>query len=263
MDRRQMLMVVGGAFALKGQQFEVASIKPSAPTPMGVMRIGVEMLPGGRVSITGATVKFLMQQAYGVRDFQIAGGPGWIASERYDIVAKPETASNGDETKKMMQSLLADRFKLQFHRETKDLPTYALVVAKGGPKLKASEVQEDNDSSDKPRRGGQMRRGRGMIDAQGIPMDGLANQLSQVLASSVIDKTELRGNYDIKLEWTPDEGEGGAFRGPEMHPDGRSDTPTGASLTTALQEQLGLKLQSTKGPVEILTIDRVEKPSEN
>jgi uncharacterized protein (TIGR03435 family) len=263
MDRRQMLMVVGGAFAVKGQQFEVASIKPSAPIAMGMMRVGVEMLPGGRVSITGATVKFLMQQAYGVRDFQIIGGPGWIGSERYDIVAKPETASNGDETKKMMQSLLADRFKLQFHRETKELPTYALVVAKGGPKFKASEVQQDSDSSDKPRRGGMMRRGRGMIDAQGIPMDGLANQLSQTLARSVIDKTELKGDFDIKLEWTPEEGEGGMMRGPEMRAEGHSDAPAGPSLTTALQEQLGLKLESTKGPVEILTIDRVEKPSEN
>ena len=95
MDRRQMLMIVGGAFAVKAQEFEVASIKPSAPIAMGMMRVGVEMLPGGRVRMTGATVKFLIQQAYGVRDFQIVGGPDWMKSDRYDITAKPESAASG------------------------------------------------------------------------------------------------------------------------------------------------------------------------
>jgi bla regulator protein blaR1 len=262
MDRRQMLMIAAGSFALKAQtpaskEFEVASIKPSAPQAMGMMRVGVEMLPGGRVSMTGVSVKFLIQQAYGVRDFQIAGGPGWIGSDRYDITAKPETASTGDQVKTMIQALLADRFKLKFHRETKELPTYALVVAKGGPKLHASEVQ---DKGSENRRGTQIRMMRGQFDVQDAPMAALANQLGQVLGRSVIDKTELTGNYDFKLEWTPDESEGGMFRGAEAHPEAR---PEGPSLMTALQEQLGLKLDSTKGPVEILTIDRVEKPSEN
>jgi uncharacterized protein (TIGR03435 family) len=157
-----------------------------------------------------------------------------------------------------MKSLLKDRFKLEFHRETKELPTYALVVGKGGSKLKKSEIEDGG--SDRPGRGGMMRMGRGQINAQGIPMAGLANQLSQQLGRSVIDKTELTGDYDIKLEWTPDANEGGAFRGAEAHEEAR---PEGPSLYTALQEQLGLKLESSKGMVEILTVDKAEKPSEN
>ncbi len=262
MNRRRMLMVAAGCLTLKAQapqEFEVASIKPSAPSPMGMMRVGVEMLPGGRVSMTGVTVKFMIQQAYGVRDFQIAGGPAWIGSDRYDITAKPEKAASGDQVKEMMKSLLADRWKLQFHRETKELPTYALVVAKGGPKLKKSDA--DQGTPDRPGRGGMMRMGRGQLDAQGIPIEGLADRLAQVLGRSVIDKTGLTGDYDIKLEYTPEASEGGAFKGgPEMHEEAR---PEGPSLFTALQEQLGLKLESAKEPVEILTIDRVEKPTEN
>ena len=109
-----------------------------------------------------------------------------------------------------------------------------------------------------------MRMGRGQFTIEGAPVVALANQLAQILGRSVIDRTELQGNYDMKLEWTPDESEGGAFRGPaaEAHGEPRPDS-TGPSLMTALPEQLGLKLESTKGPVEILTIERVEKPSEN
>lgn len=264
LGRRQLLAMAAGSLVLKGQEFEVASIKPSAPVGMGMMRIGVEMMPGGRVSMTGVNARFLIQQAYGVRDFQIVGGPEWMRSDRYDIVAKPESASNGDQVKEMIKSLLRVRFKLEFHRETKELPTYALVVAKGGSKLKKSEVQDGD--SDRPAggrgggRGGNMRMGRGQFNAQGVPIAGLANQLGQILERSVIDKTELTGDYDIKLEWTPDANEGGAFRAPEGHEEPRPEGPT---LFTALQEQLGLKLESTKGPVEILTIEKVEKPTEN
>src|SRR5258708_6654887 len=117
MNRRQLLAMAAGAVALKGQEFEVASIKPSAPQPMGMMRAGVSMMPGGRVSMTGVNARFLIQQAYGVRDFQIVGGAEWMRSDRYDITAKPETAASGDQVKEMMKSLLKDRFKLEFHRE--------------------------------------------------------------------------------------------------------------------------------------------------
>jgi uncharacterized protein (TIGR03435 family) len=266
MNRRQLLGVAAGSLMLKAQtpqEFEVASIKPSAPMAMGRMRVGVEMMPGGRVSMTGVTARFLIQQAYGVRDFQIVGGPDWMKSDRYDITAKPEEAASGDQVKEMMKSLLKDRFKLEFHRETKELPTYALVVAKGGARLKKSEMQDgggDGPGRGGAGRGGMMRMGRGQINAQGIEMAGLVNQLSQQLGRSVIDKTELTGDYDIKLEWTPDANEGGAFRGAEVHEEAR---PEGPSLYTALQEQLGLKLESSKGMVEILTVDKAEKPTGN
>jgi uncharacterized protein (TIGR03435 family) len=205
------------------------------------------------------TVKLLIQQTYGVRDFQIVGAPAWLGSERYDITAKPEGAATPEEMKPMLKALLADRFQFKFHRETKDLPTYSLVVAKNGPKLHASEAVHESDG---PKGGQMMRMGRGQFNAQGAPIASLANRLGDLLGRSVIDKTELKGDYDIKLEWTPDENEGGMFRGADPHAEARPD-PMGPSLMTALQEQLGLKLESTRGPVEILVIERVEKASEN
>ncbi len=253
MNRRQLLTIAVSTFALEGQEFEAASIKPSAPAPMGTFRIGIQMLPGGRVSMSGVTVKILIQRAYGVRDFQIVGGPGWLGSERYDITAKPEGAATPDQVKLMTQALLADRFQLKFHRETKELPTYALVVAKSGPKFHAAE---DAPGSDKAR-GTRISMERGQFTLQGAPVSALTNQLGQILGRSVIDKTELAGNYDFKLEWTPDDGPRAADG---EHP--VADT-TGVSIFTALQDQLGLKLEATKGPVEILVIERVEKASEN
>jgi uncharacterized protein (TIGR03435 family) len=258
-DRRQLLLMAAGSAVLKGQQFEAASIKPSAPMAMGMVSVGMQMLPGGRISMAGVTPKILIQQAYGVRDFQIVGGPQWLGSERYDITAKPEGAASPEQVKAMIQGLLADRFKLQFHRETKELPTYALVVGKGGPKFHESEVVPEG--SDKPK-GTRISVGRGQFELQGAAMAALANQLSQVLGRSVIDKTELNGNYDFKLEWTPDESGRGMMK--EAGGDGPSPADTqGPSIFSAVQDQLGLKLESTKGPVEILVIERAEKASEN
>lgn len=257
MERRHLLTMAAGSFVLRGQEFEAASIKPSAPAPIGQFRVGIQMLPGGRISMTGVTVKIMIQQSYGVRDFQVVGGPSWLGSERYDIVAKPEGSANQEQVKLMTQALLKDRFKLQFHRETKELPTYSLVVAKGGPKFKESEVEKASDGP----RGAQVRIGRGQVDLQGAPVAALANQLGQALGRAVNDKTELAGNYDMKLQWTPDESQGSVRPlGGEAPPP--SDT-SGVSVFTALQDQLGLKLESTKGPVEILVIDRAEKASEN
>lgn len=263
LGRRELLMMAAGSLVLKGQEFEAASIKPSAPMNAGMIRMGVEFLPGGRVSMGGVTVKVLIQQAYGVRDFQIVGGPSWIGSDRYDITAKPEGATDQDHVKLMMQALLKDRFKLQFHRETKELPTYALAVAKGGAKFLATKhAPMEDDGADKPK-GTRMRMmGRGKIDIQSAPVVALANYLGQVLGRSVIDKTELKGNYDFTLEFTPEPG------GPGMIKEGGGgNTPVedsqAVSVFTALQDQLGLKLEASKGPVDILMIEGVEKPSEN
>ena len=151
----------------------------------------------------------------------------------------------------MRQALLADRFKLSFHRETKEMPVYELVVAKNGPKLQTSTAGQ-----------AQIRMGRGTLTAQKTSLNLLANNLSQNVGRVVIDKTGLTGDFDIKLEWTPEDGE---RMGP---PRDNGETPPsapapGLSIFTALQEQLGLKLEARKGPVEILVIDRTEKPSEN
>ncbi len=262
LGRRELLMMAAGSSVLKGQEFEAASIKPSAPMNAGVIRMGVQFLPGGRVSMAGVTVRVLIQQGYGVRDFQIVGGPSWMGSDRYDITAKPEGTADQDHVKLMIQALLKERFKLQFHRETKELPTYALVIAKGGAKfLGTKHAPMEDDGSDKPK-GTRMRMmGRGKFEISGAPVAALATQLGQVLGRSVIDKTELTGNYDFNLEFTPDESGPGTMRegGDHAVP---SDSQ-GISVFTALQDQLGLKLEATKGPVEILVIDGVEKPSEN
>ncbi len=232
------------------KEFEVASIKPSAPGGRGVR---LQMAPGGRLDASNVTVKILIQQAYGVKDFQISGGPGWINSDRYDLVAKADSdIGRHEELMPLMQKLLADRFQLTIHRDTKELPIYALVVGKNGPKLKES-------ASDNP--GPQIRMGRGLIDGRGMGLDMLASQLSNPLGRTVLDRTGLKGQYDIKLEWTPEDGPGhGPGDGPEAAPP--PDT-TGPSIFTALQEQLGLKLETQKGPVEIIVIDRIEKPTEN
>jgi bla regulator protein BlaR1 len=251
------------AGAAAPKSFEVASIKPAAPGGRGAQFM---MAPGGRVNIKNINVKFLIQQAYQVRDFQIAGGPGWLSSDRYDIVAKAEGDEqvNPEQMRTMMQGLLADRFKLAIHRETKELPVYTLVVGKNGPKLKETPDTEGVPGPDGVRRGGmQVRMGRGLINGQGMTMEMLATQLANQLGRTVIDKTGLKGGYEVKLEWTPEQGEG-----PAIQREGGADAPattadSGPTIFTALQEQLGLRLESTKGPVTIIVIDSVEKATEN
>jgi bla regulator protein BlaR1 len=249
MNRRQVLMAAG-ALVLKGQnaEFEVASIKPSDPKGRG-MRLQMDR---GRMTGSGLTVKFLIQTAYDVRGFQIQGGPGWIDSERYDIIAKGD--EKNEDLGPMVQALLADRFKMVLHRETKELPVYALVVAKGGSKMTLNTSPADD-----PEKGTRMSVSRGRFEFRKGEMAELTVRLSQQLGRKVIDRTELTGGYDFKLEWTPDEAQPGMMKEPgTIQIEGG-----GPSIFTALQEQLGLKLESTKGPVEILAIDRVERPSEN
>ncbi len=239
---------------LAPKQFEVASIKPMDPAMGGMHRVEIQMAPGGRFIAKGLNAKMLIQQAYGVRDFQISGAPSWASTDRYEINAKGEGNITRDDLKPMLQALLADRFKLTIQRETKDMPVYNLVVAKGGPKLKESEGGK----------GDQVRMGRGLIEAQSASMLAITNVLSNQLGHAILDKTGLTGRYDLKLEWTPDESQTAMIR--QMHPDSPPPPPLdngGPSIYTALQEQLGLKLENSKGPVDMLVITRLEKPTEN
>jgi len=205
-----------------------------------------------------------------------------VNSDRYDIEAKMDGAT-ADEVRKlsgeqnqstrehMLQALLVDRFKLTLHRETRELPLYSLVVAKNGSKLQESKPGEPDKRGFKTPDGHPMaqghffRMGMGQLDGHSIGTGDIARVLAQQLGRKVVDNTGLTANYDFTLKWTPEEGQGPAFREPEAGP-GAGSTPapeTGPSIFTALQEQLGLKLESQKGPVEILVIDHVEKPSEN
>ena len=235
-------------FAQTAPKFEVASIKPSDPATRGFR---IQTAPGGRYIASGVTLKFLIQQAYGMREFQVLGGPGWADSLRFDINAKAdeETAEQQNVFSQRMQALLADRFQLKFTREKREMPIYHLVVAKAGPKMKESTVAEE---------GRNMRTGRDRMFMQGITMSMFAVQLSQNLGRVVIDKTELAKIYDFSVQWTPDSSQPLGPKDGEAAP--AADGPT---LFTALQEQLGLKLESAKGPVEVLIIERVEKPTEN
>jgi len=248
--------------AVSAQQpaFDVASIKPNAANDHRIM---FRMAPGGAFTVTGANLRMLIMQAYDVKDFQITGGPAWLASDRWDINAKAEglPAQVPRATMQtMMQGLLADRFQLKLHKDSKELPAYALVAGKGPHKMKASEA---------PAGGGERRQmfrmGRGQANLQAANMAAVANFLSQQLGRPVVDKTGITGEFDIEMHWTPEPGQGGGpFGGAPPPPEAiASSDNSGPSLLTAVQEQLGLKLETQKLPVPILVIDSVSKPTEN
>lgn len=270
--------------ALSAQQtFDVASIKPNADNDDRVM-IGLQ--PGGRFNASGVTLKHLISHAYNIPDHLISGGPGWMDSARFDINAKAEGVSermSPDELRSRLKALLEERFGLKARIETKNLPVYALVVGKNGHKLTKSAPMPEVEApgatpTSRPLppqgvrpagpggmgRGAMIRIGRGTLSAAQMPMAILARSLSQMLSKTVLDKTGLDGAYEVKLEWAPEPGQrDGPFGGPPP-PDAVAASDTGGpTIFTALQEQLGLKLESTTGPVETLVVDKVEKPTEN
>ena len=274
----QTSAVLGGAVQpdvtadVKVPAFDVVSVKPNK-SDGNMVRIMAK--PDG-YSASNVSLKMLVQAAYGIREDLISGAPSWADSARFDIDAKV-AGSDVDALKKLspeqrrliLQPLLADRFKLKAHTETKQLPVYELVLAKGGSKLKEAAPGDTYANGikgpDGVGRGGMMRVGRGQLTAQAVPTTSLVNMLSQQLHRTVLDKTGLTGKYDLELNWTPDHGSDPMFKGPEGSPQRGDAAPdaSGPSIFTALQEQLGLKLQSAKGPVETLVIDHVEMPSEN
>jgi uncharacterized protein (TIGR03435 family) len=279
----------------------VASIKPAAPQEMGRMMIGTSGGPGTRdpthATFTNVSLTMLINMAYGVRDYQVAA-PGWMDSTRFDIVAKVPEGATKDDYKLMLQNLLAERFKLVVHKDSKEAPVYALLVGKNGSKLKESPKDapaEDPAAAAGPGPGRGpigppprdkngfpiLRGGRGnlMMMAPGgrlqavgghVTASQLAANLSGLLGRPVIDETGLKGEFDYQLEFTteglspmrgmpppPPGAEGG--RGP-----GAEASEPGPSIFTALQDQLGLKLESRKGPMEMIVVDSCEKsPTEN
>jgi uncharacterized protein (TIGR03435 family) len=259
--------------------FEVASIKPD--------KYSSRMFKFGWYSpetftATGATLQILLREAYGVENNQISGAPNWADSKRYDIQAKADKSVAEELGKgsldqrtvkyqRMLQSLLVDRFKLTLHRETKELPVYELVIAKHGPKLeeaKPGNTYPNGIGGPGSHSGPHVLQIRsGQLVGQALPMADLARLLTRPLGRTVLDKTGLTGDYDFKLQWTPDENQLPMLEGTEGGPQGagsaRPPDSTGPSMFTAIQEQLGLKLESKKGPVEVLVIDHVEEPSEN
>jgi bla regulator protein blaR1 len=269
-------------------QFEVASIKINKAGDNRVM-LGVQ--PGGRFTATNVPLRLLIRNAYQLQDFQIVGGPGWMTSERYDILAKAEGDGLGDpftsertgepsRGQLMMRALLKERFKLETHFEDREMPIYALVPARSdgklGPQLKKSETDCDAIRAAGRGRGGAaplpqpgepmrcgIRIGPGNMAVGGSSMAQVANTLAQFAGRIVFDKTNIAGNYDLTLTWTPEQLAQRPPGAPEPLVNGVPIDPNGPSLFTAVQEQLGLKLESQRAPVKVLVIDRAEHPTEN
>ena len=233
-------------------EFEVASVKPAKPGTQGG---GIKPLPGGQTYVaTNVPVKLMILLMYHLNDSQVSGGPGWLTTDLYDVDAKADGPHSIDELHIMFQHLLEDRFKLQFHKETKILPAYELVVEKSGSKMTENHNPEHFDF---PVQG----RGIGSIQATHCSMSYFSWIISQNLRKPIVDQTGLKGFYDFKLEWTPELPPGAAERAAEAGV--TLPSANGPDIFTALREQLGLRLDSHKGPVEVMVIDHVEKPTEN
>jgi len=234
----------GGGQTTAQPAFEAATVKAAAPNN----RTRINFQPGGRFTATSMALKTLLSVAYDLREFQIAGGPSWLTSDRYDITAKAESPSaTTRDMVVMLQTLLTERFRLALHWETKELPVYELTVDNGGLKFTASDATKERSLDG----------GNGRALGAKVTMDTLSQFLSMQLGRTVIDRTGATGAYDIALTWVPDTNPASAS------PDNpRADTP-GPSIFTAVQEQLGLKLMSRRGPVPSIVIDRAERPAAN
>lgn len=261
--------------------FEVASIKVNHS---GENFVVTRPVPG-RYTATNITARMLINFAYNVKSAQVSGGPSWIDTERFDIDAKEEDSiaqqlqkmsrdQANDQIRLMVQSLLGDRFQLTVSRPTKELPIYALVVAKGGAKLTESALPPlpngfptgpaqmpsapPTKASDVPQ--GAMMQGPGHLMANGVSVAALASMLSSQPELSdrvMVDQTGLTGKYYISLQWMPEN------QTPGINPEEPAPDVNAPSLFTALEEQLGLQVESTKGPVEMLVIEQIAEPSEN
>jgi uncharacterized protein (TIGR03435 family) len=237
---RYRLSVIGLlAGVAYGQTFEVASVKASAPGGRGGI---VRPTPGQQGYMAqNLPLRMIMTVAYTVTDRQIAGGPDWMGTERWDLNAKADRPYPIEQLRVMLQKLLEERFNLKIRREKREMPVWELVVDKGAPKM---SKHADGDIDHPPMGPGP--NGRGM-SGKNIPMSYLAFSLSRMLDRNVIDKTGLDGFWDVTLDFARDQ-------------DPNQDGP---SIFTAVREQLGLRLVSAKGPVEHLVIESAERPSAN
>jgi uncharacterized protein (TIGR03435 family) len=265
-------------------KFEVTSVKKSGPNRQGgPFRFGMQ--PGGRFTVSGMPVSFLITMAYGIQRFQLIGGPGWINSDRFDVNAvaedvpvQPTPPGTPNRMQLLLRSLLEERFALVVHNETRELPLSYLVMAredrKLGERLRPSTVDcralfaaraREGAPPPAPLKPGEMppcgmMSGMGRIAGGSMPMSNLASLLASMLNRPVYDRTNLTGNFDIQLEYTPDQMPQ-IPPGATLPPGLTLPSPDGPSLNTALQEQLGLKLEATRGPVDVLVIDSVEQPT--
>jgi uncharacterized protein (TIGR03435 family) len=236
-----LLLIAALAAGAQTPAFEVASIKPNRSLG-GASSIRISK---GRISMENVSLKKVMLNAYGIPDDReyALDGPGWLAVERFDVEATFPAETPVAQVRQMIQTLLAERFKLALHKETRQLPVYSLVIAKGGLKIHPVEDGQGRTSN-----------GPGRMEATKISMQKLANLLSRLLSLPVTDSTGVAGVFDFTLQWSPDEP-------PRSSPIDNNETAgaAGPSIFSALQEQLGLKLTSEKAPVEVLVVDSMQK----
>jgi uncharacterized protein (TIGR03435 family) len=213
--------------------FEVASIKPSAEVDAGTT---VYNPTRERFAADNITTRTLIALAWDLRVFQVSGGPGWLDSQRYDVVARPEGDPTDARIRRMVRTLLAERFQLQVHQASKEMPVFTLEIAKGGSKIREAS----------PGEGPEIRGHNGHLTAKRVTAEMLARILANELERPVVNRTGIEGAFDVDLEWTPEQ-----------------NTDPGPSIFTAIQERLGLKLESQRAPVDVLIVDRVDRPSAN
>jgi uncharacterized protein (TIGR03435 family) len=241
--------------------FEVASVKPNKS---GDIQALMFPQPGGRFTATNVTLRALIIGAYHLQDSQLSGGPDWLDRERFDIAAKADGDPSADQFFAMLQALLSDRFKLTLHHEARVVTIYALLVARRdgrrGPRLRSSDAKCGAAASNyfpvvpdpsAPPPCGDFRMGPRSLVARGMTMPRLASLLAPRVGRIVVDATGLGEAFDVELDWMPDQLQ-------ETNNRQANDAP---SLFTALQEQLGLKLESTRGPVDVLVVDHAERPT--
>jgi uncharacterized protein (TIGR03435 family) len=256
--------------------WDVSTVKPASPDARSSV---FQATPDG-LKITNVPLWTAVREAFGIGNDRLFGGPAWARTTAFDIEAKvaPEDAPKlkaltMDQRRPMIVSLLEERFGLKYHHGTRELPMYELVVAKGGVKMQASKPDVDLAGAPPPAPGQPpspgrhmlMMDGSGHIESIGTGTSGLVRLLSAQLGRTVVDKTGLTGDYDFKLDWTPDNAVSAMTRnGDPGAVDNASSRGTGGpSLFAALEEQLGLKLVSTKGPVDVIVIDQLEQPTAN
>jgi uncharacterized protein (TIGR03435 family) len=245
----------------------VASVKPNNAVDA---RTFSEYSPGGRLTATAVTVGSLLRIAYRIQPYQLVGAPAWISTKRYDIAAKVED-NPAPSQQALLRVLLQERFKLAVHNETRELPIFALVVARSDGKLGSQLSKSAFDCAaylagphDPPAPGRTpncaTRIGPGALFGKAIPMTQLATSLAPFVSRFTVDKTGLTGGFDVELTWTPEQASSN-IAGNAL-PDAAPGS-SGPSIFAALQEQLGLKLVSEKGPVAVLVVDHLEEPSAN
>jgi uncharacterized protein (TIGR03435 family) len=253
-----------------GASFEVASVKPNTS---GDLPYSVRIVPGGRLRGINASLRSLITAAWAIPDSRLSGGPAWVDSARFDIEAKGQLdpgKPTEDQISQMLQTLLADRFQLKLRTETKEMPVYALLIAKNGPKLEPpvgkgcfdphAGVPPPTTGPGEPpvRPCGGFNMLPGQMFGAKVPMWRFAMNLSRFLGRPVVNKTGLDGPYDITLRWNPNETQSSPALAEPPPPDALAP-----SIFTAVQEQLGLRIESQRGPVEFFVIDHAEKPDAN